>query len=45
LKTHLDPGRYKLRARVDIGTGEIQEGTVDVTVDPAPTPVAQNERR
>ena len=37
LKVHLDPGHYKLRARVDIGTGEIQEGSADVTVDqPAP---------
>jgi hypothetical protein len=33
LKTHLDAGNYKLRVRVDIGTGEIQEGTVDVTVE------------
>jgi hypothetical protein len=33
LKAHLDPGRYKLRARVDIGTGEIQEGSAVVTVD------------
>jgi hypothetical protein len=45
LKTHLDVGQYKLRARVDIGTGEIQEGTADVAVDPAPSPVAQNGRR
>jgi hypothetical protein len=42
LKAHLDPGHYKLRAHVDIGTGEIQEGSADVTVDPpAPAPVAQ----
>ena len=33
LKTHLEAGNYKLRVRVDIGTGEIQEGTVDVTVE------------
>ena len=33
LKVHLDPGHYKLRARVDIGTGEIQQGSADVTVD------------
>ena len=33
LKVHLDPGHYKLRAHVDIGTGEIQEGSADVTVD------------
>ena len=36
LKTHLAPGQYKLRARVDIGTGEVQEGDADVTVDGAP---------
>jgi hypothetical protein len=35
LKAHLDPGHYKLRAHVDIGTGEIQEGSADVTVDQA----------
>ena len=41
LKVHLDPGHYKLRAHVDIGTGEIQEGSADVTVDqPEPAPVA-----
>ncbi len=41
LKAHLDPGHYKLRARVDIGTAEIQEGSAEVTVDqPTPTPVA-----
>jgi hypothetical protein len=41
LKAHLDPGHYKLRAHVDIGTGEIQEGSADVTVDqPAPAPAA-----
>ena len=41
LKVHLDPGHYKLRAHVDIGTGEIQEGSADVTVDqPAPAPAA-----
>lgn len=41
LKTHLDPGHYKLRAHVDIGTGEIQEGVADVTVEPpAQTPPA-----
>jgi hypothetical protein len=40
LKAHLDPGHYKLRAHVDIGTGEIQEGSADVTVDPpSPPPV------
>jgi hypothetical protein len=36
LKTHLDVGHYKLRARVDIGTGEIQEGSLDVSVDATP---------
>jgi hypothetical protein len=41
LKVHLDPGHYKLRAHVDIGTGEIQQGSADVTVDPpAPAPVS-----
>ncbi len=30
----LDPGHYKLRARVDIGTSDIQEGTADVEVVP-----------
>ena len=41
LKVHLDPGHYKLRARVDIGTGEIQQGSADVTVDrPELAPVA-----
>jgi len=39
LKTNLVPGHYKLRANVDIGTGEIQAGTVDVAVD-APPPAA-----
>ena len=34
LKTHLEEGHYKLRVRVDIGTGEIQEGSVDVAVGP-----------
>jgi hypothetical protein len=42
IKTHLDPGKYQLRARVDIGTGELQEGTADVTVDAAPAQVAEN---
>ena len=40
LKTHLGPGKYKLRARIDIGNGELQEGTAEVTVD-APV-AAQN---
>lgn len=40
LKVHLEPGKYKLRARVDIGTGEIQEGSADVSVDAAPPPTA-----
>jgi hypothetical protein len=34
LKTHLEEGHYKLRARIDIGTGEIQEGSLEVAVDP-----------
>jgi hypothetical protein len=34
LKTHLEAGHYKLRMRVDIGTGEIQEGSLDVAVEP-----------
>jgi hypothetical protein len=39
LKAHLEPGRYKLRARVDLGTGEIQEGSAEVTVEaPEQTP-------
>jgi hypothetical protein len=38
LKTHLEVGHYKLRARVDIGTGEIQEGSLDVAVDATPEP-------
>ena len=36
LKTHLEVGHYKLRTRVDIGTGEIQEGSLDVSVEPTP---------
>lgn len=36
LKTNLEPGHYKLRVNVDIGTGEIQAGTVDVAVEAAP---------
>jgi hypothetical protein len=35
LKTHLEDGHYKLRTRVDMGTGEIQEGSLEVTVVPA----------
>jgi len=39
LKTQPDSGHYKLRARVDIGTHEILQGTVDVEADtPAPSP-------
>ena len=42
LKTHLEVGHYKLRTRVDIGTGEIQEGSLDVAVEPTPeTPEGQ----
>ena len=39
LKTNLEPGHYKLRVNVDIGTGEIQAGTVDVAVDAPPPAV------
>jgi hypothetical protein len=40
LKTQLEPGHYKLRVNVDIGTGEIQQGSVDVAVEAAPQPPA-----
>jgi hypothetical protein len=40
LKTHLEPGHYKLRVNVDIGTGEIQQGTADVVVEAAAPPPA-----
>jgi hypothetical protein len=40
LKTHLEPGHYTLRVNVDIGTGEIQQGTADVVVEAAPPPPA-----
>jgi hypothetical protein len=30
-----------LRVNVDIGTGEIQQGTADVAVEAAPPPAAQ----
>jgi len=33
LKTRLEAGNYKLRVRVDLGAGEVQEGVVDVTVE------------
>jgi hypothetical protein len=36
LKTRLVPGNYKLRVNADIGTGEIQEGAADVTVEASP---------
>jgi hypothetical protein len=46
IKTHLDPGQDTLRARVDMGTGELQEGTADVTIDAAaPAQVAQTGKR
>jgi hypothetical protein len=52
LKTHLEDGHYKLRARVDIGTGEIQEGSLDVAVEPTseapevePGPVPQHPQQ
>jgi len=40
LKTKLETGHYKLRASVDIGTGEIQQGTVDAVLDKPAQPVA-----
>jgi hypothetical protein len=36
LKTYLEPGHYTLRVNVDIGMGEIQQGTADVAVEAAP---------
>ena len=36
LKTYLRAGHYKLLVNVDIGTGEIQQGTADVAMDAAP---------
>ena len=41
LKTHLEPGHYTLRVSVDIGTGEIQQGTADVVVEAAPPPATK----
>jgi P pilus assembly chaperone PapD len=43
LKTHLEAGHYKLRVNVDIGTGEIQRGTVDVAVE-APAAAAAEQK-
>jgi hypothetical protein len=40
LKVHLEPGSYKLRAHVDIGTGEIQVGSADVSVEAPALPAA-----
>jgi hypothetical protein len=40
LKTNLEPGHYKLRVNVDIGTGEIQAGTAEVAVDAPPPTIA-----
>jgi hypothetical protein len=41
LKNRLAPGQYKLRAQVDLGTKEVQQGAVDVVIDPsAATPEA-----
>jgi len=48
LKTRLDAGQYKLRVRVDLGTGEVQEGSADVTIDAAaaaPSQGVQNAQR
>ena len=36
LKAQLEAGSYKLRVRVDVGTGEIQEGEAEVVVEPPP---------
>ena len=45
LKTHLEAAHYKLRAEVDIGTGEIQRGSVDVVVQaPAAAPEPDDRR-
>jgi hypothetical protein len=45
LKTHLEEGHYKLRARIDIGTGEIQEGSLEVTAESTPeTPQVEPPR-
>jgi hypothetical protein len=41
LKTHLEAGHYTLRARVDIGTAEIQEGSADVVVEAPAAPEPQ----
>lgn len=42
IKQRLAAGQYKLRVRVDIGTGELQEGTANVTVDaPVPSQLAK----
>jgi hypothetical protein len=40
LKTNLEPGHYTLRVNVDMGTGEIQQGTAEVAVDAPPPPPA-----
>jgi hypothetical protein len=42
LKTRLEAGHYKLRASVDIGTGEIQRGSADVVVEAA-APAAEQK--
>jgi len=38
LKAQLEPGSYKLRVHVDVGTGEIQEGVAEVVVEPPAAP-------
>jgi hypothetical protein len=40
LKTQLEPGHYTLRVNVDIGTGEIQEGSAEVDVQASTQPAA-----
>ena len=43
LKTQPESGHDKLRARVDIGTHEILQGTVEVEADsPSPSPAADS---
>jgi hypothetical protein len=43
LKTRLSAASYKIRARVDLGTGELQEGTADVVLDPPKPPLESGE--
>jgi hypothetical protein len=43
LQTRLAPGQYRLRAQVDLGTKEMQPGTVDVVVDAPATAAAPDK--